>query len=92
MQSVASHSIISNSAVIITANAIEAINKTIVSYSTGSEGYTSYDVSYIDWTLDSYLPMAPLYNLEQCWCGSKLLNLDQETPKGVKSVLASMSF
>ena len=36
-----------NSAVTITANKMDANNKTIVSKSTGSEGYTSIDVSYI---------------------------------------------
>ena len=48
VQSVACQSNKSNSAITISANKMDANNKTINSKSTGSEEYTSIDVSYID--------------------------------------------
>ena len=47
MESVACQSNKSNSAVTITANKMDDNNKTIDVKSTGSEGYTSINVSYI---------------------------------------------
>ena len=70
----------SKSAVTITANKMDVNNKTIHSKSTGNEGYTAIDVSYIDMMYDTSIDprLLPAYVHSHCFNHYKMASKESD--------------